>query len=145
VITADEIIISDDDVANKNIPKPNHTKMLGGQDKKSSIFIPDGDYGDDIIFVEPENYSPRKKLKLEEEKRTSVVDKSSLETDSEIAVLFDRKGIDFPHAREHCRVKTFVQTSSTTAKNPSNEEFCEKCYCYVCDDLSSKVSSALGR
>ncbi|XP_031552079.1 uncharacterized protein LOC116289330, partial [Actinia tenebrosa] len=134
-----EVVVSDDDdvVVNKDLKRKPH-KTSRGKDKQSSIFIPDGDYGDEIIFVEPENYSPRKKMKLDEEKRTAAVDKSSVGTDSEIAVTFAKKGIEFPHAREHCRTKTFVQIPSVTTKCSSNEEFCDKCYCYVCDDLSSK-------
>lgn len=135
-----QIVVSDDDVGVKE-PKRKAPDTSRGKDKKSSIFIPDGDYGDEVIFVNPEHYSPRKKMKQDEEKRTAVIDNSSVGTDSDIAVTFAKKGIDFPHAREHCRIKKFVQNPSTTTKNASNEEFCEKCYCYVCDDLSSKVSS----
>lgn len=137
-----EIILSDDDVGTKKekTPKRKLFDTSQGKNKESSIFIPDGDYGDEIIFLEPENYSPKKKMKLDEEKRTAVIDTSSVGTDTEIAVTFSKKGIDFPHAREHCRVKKFVINPSITAKNPGNEEFCSKCYCYVCDDLSSKVS-----
>jgi len=134
------IIISDDECSPINTKRKSPTK-----DDGTVTFVPDGDYGDEIIFVEPEDYSPKKKLREEEEKRKIEELEKVEHIDSEVAVTFNRKGIDFPHAREHCRNHPFTKITSNSQEaekeNCSNEQYCEKCYCFVCDELASKVFS----
>lgn len=134
------IVISSDENDDVITPKPKRKST--NKDNSSVVFIPDGDYGDDVMFVEPEDYSPKKKLRLEEEKRTAEL-KANEHVDSEVAVTFDRKGIEFPHAREHCRINSFKKITpnlkTTVQSESSNDKYCEKCYCFVCDELSSKV------
>ena len=110
------------------------------------ICIGDDSDNDDVIFIPPEDYSPKKRQRLENEKllnmkRSTSKGKGSIsDTNEEISMTVISTSINLPHARADCKHYKFVQGNVTTASVSCNEKSCEQCYCYVCDNHVRKVS-----
>ncbi|PFX12450.1 hypothetical protein AWC38_SpisGene23592, partial [Stylophora pistillata] len=91
------------------------------------------DDDDDIIFILPEDYSPKKRLKIDHEKKACRFDDQENQAKKDLAITYYKPGTNLPHARENCVAHKFVQSNVTTATVSWNENYCEQCYCYVCD------------
>ena len=116
------------------------------EDSKSHtpmICIGDDSDDDDVIFIPPEDYSPRKRQKLQTEKLNSsmsgATDTPSCSTE-EISMTVISSGINLPHARADCKQRKFVLGNVTAASISCNELSCDQCYCYVCDVNVKEVS-----
>lgn len=103
------------------------------------ICVGDGEEDDDIVFILPEDYSPRKRQKLDFERKSEKFDNTDNQPKKDLAITFFKPGTNLPHAREHCAAYKFVQSNVTIATVSCNESYCEQCYCYVCDALVKEV------
>ncbi|CAH3112617.1 unnamed protein product [Pocillopora meandrina] len=97
------------------------------------ICVGDNSEDDDIIFILPEDYSPRKRLKIDHEKKAHRIGDQDNQAKKDLAITYYKPGTNLPHARENCSAHKFVQSNVTTATVSCNENYCEQCYCYVCD------------
>lgn len=97
------------------------------------ICVGDDDEDDDVVFILPEDYSPRKRQKIDNDKKAQTFDKTGNQPKKDVAITYYKPATNLPHAREHCAASKFVQSNVTTATVSCNESYCEQCYCYVCD------------
>ena len=104
------------------------------------ICVGDNSEDDDIIFILPEDYSPRKRLKIDHEKKAHRIGDQDNQAKKDLAITYYKPGTNLPHARENCAAHKFVQSNVTTATVSCNENYCEQCYCYVCDANVKEVS-----
>ena len=104
------------------------------------ICVGDNSEDDDIIFILPEDYSPRKRLKIDHEKKAHRTGDQDNQAKKDLAITYYKPGTNLPHARENCSAHKFVQSNVTTATVSCNENYCEQCYCYVCDANVKEVS-----
>ena len=97
------------------------------------ICVGDDAEDDDVVFILPEDYSPRKRQKIDNDKKAQTFDKTGNQPKKDVAITYYKPATNLPHAREHCAASKFVQSNVTTATVSCNESYCEQCYCYVCD------------
>lgn len=103
------------------------------------ICVGDEEEDDDVVFILPEDYSPRKRQKIDSERKSEKFDTTDNQPKKDLAITYFKPPTNLPHAREHCAAYKFVQSNVTTATVSCNESYCEQCYCYVCDALVKEV------
>lgn len=101
------------------------------------ICVGDNSEDDDVVFILPEDYSPKKRLKIDNEKNAQRFNDKENQS---VAITYYKPATNLPHARENCAAYKFVQSNVTTATVSCNESYCEQCYCYVCDANVKEVS-----
>lgn len=100
--------------------------------EKSPPLICAGDNSDDdVVFILPEDYSPLKRRKLDDDKKAEKTVENVEKKD--VSITYFRPATNLPHARENCSIHKFVQSNVTSSTVSCNEKYCEQCYCYVCD------------
>ena len=115
-------------------------KLENSEKRVPLICVGDSDNEDDeVVFILPEDYSPRKRRRIDIEKKAEKFDETGNQPKKDVAITYFQPGTNLPHAREHCTVHKFVQSNVTTATVSCNESHCEQCYCYVCDVLVKEV------
>ncbi|XP_038675337.1 uncharacterized protein zgc:112980 isoform X5 [Scyliorhinus canicula] len=68
------------------------------------------------------------------EKSTEVIDE-----ECGLAITYSKKGNVMPHARYDCVEQDFIRTENETSESAgNNSNFCEQCYCYICDKPASE-------
>ncbi|XP_072336996.1 uncharacterized protein [Scyliorhinus torazame] len=68
------------------------------------------------------------------EKSTEVIDE-----ECGLAITYSKKGNVMPHARYDCVEQDFIRTENETTESAgNNSNFCEQCYCYICDKPASE-------
>uniref|UniRef100_UPI00398F39E6 uncharacterized protein isoform X2 n=1 Tax=Pristiophorus japonicus TaxID=55135 RepID=UPI00398F39E6 len=68
------------------------------------------------------------------EKSTEVVDE-----ECGLAITYSKKGNVMPHARYDCVEQDFMRTENDISEPAGNNlNFCEQCYCYICDKPASE-------
>lgn len=106
--------------------------------EKSSPLICAGDNSDgDVVFILPEDYSPLKRRKLDDDKKAKKTVENVEKKD--VCITYFRPATNLPHARENCSIHKFVQSNVTSSTVSCNEKYCEQCYCYVCDSPVREV------
>ena len=103
------------------------------------ICVGDGEEDDDVVFILPEDYSPRKRQKIDNERKSEKFDTTDNQPKKDLAITYFKPATNLPHAREHCAAYKFIQSNVTIATVSCNESYCEQCYCYVCDALVKEV------
>ncbi|KAK6481652.1 hypothetical protein HHUSO_G16123 [Huso huso] len=59
-----------------------------------------------------------------------------------LSITYSRKAEVMPHARYDCTSHVFCQSENQTSRPVgTNSDFCEQCYCYICDKLASECQS----
>ncbi|KAJ7335952.1 hypothetical protein OS493_013315 [Desmophyllum pertusum] len=117
-------------------------KLENSEKRVPLICVGDSDNEDDeVVFILPEDYSPRKRRRIDIEKKAEKFDETGNQPKKDVAITYFQPGTNLPHAREHCTVHKFVQSNVTTATVSCNESHCEQCYCYVCDVLVKECGS----
>ena len=66
------------------------------------ICVGDNSEDDDIIFILPEDYSPRKRLKIDHEKKAHRIGDQDNQAKKDLAITYYKPGTNLPHARENC-------------------------------------------
>ncbi|XP_066545486.1 uncharacterized protein LOC136712675 [Amia ocellicauda] len=76
---------------------------------------------------------------LDETSEKNDSNKTNELVDEELSITYSKRPEVMPHARYDCTTNLFSQTENET-KVPieRNSTFCQKCYCYICDNLASK-------
>jgi hypothetical protein len=60
----------------------------------------------------------------------------------DVEVVGTKNQVRLPHMRQHCTEKPFdFPGFSTAARNATRMQFCENCYCYVCDIKAGECKS----
>ncbi|XP_078274551.1 uncharacterized protein LOC144604211 isoform X2 [Rhinoraja longicauda] len=73
-------------------------------------------------------------LDTSKDKSTEVIDE-----ECGLAITYSKKGNVMPHARYDCVEQDFMRTENeVSGPSGSNLDFCEQCYCYICDKLASE-------
>ncbi|XP_069761660.1 uncharacterized protein [Narcine bancroftii] len=91
----------------------------GDNDGESSVFI---------VENSPEV------LDTSKNKSTEIIDE-----ECGLAITFSKKGNVMPHARYDCVEQDFTRTENDISGPAGNNlNFCEQCYCYICDKLASE-------
>ncbi|XP_067858961.1 uncharacterized protein zgc:112980 isoform X2 [Heptranchias perlo] len=68
------------------------------------------------------------------EKSTEVIDE-----ECGLAITYSKKGNVMPHARYDCVEQDFMRTENEISEPVGNNlNFCEQCYCYICDKPASE-------
>ncbi|RXM32379.1 hypothetical protein EOD39_6163 [Acipenser ruthenus] len=59
-----------------------------------------------------------------------------------LSITYSKKADVMPHARYDCTSHVFSQSDNQTSRPVgTNSDFCEQCYCYICDKLASECQS----
>ncbi|XP_072916807.1 uncharacterized protein [Hemitrygon akajei] len=91
----------------------------GDNDGESSVFI---------IENSPEALDTTK------DKNSEIIDE-----ECGLAITYSKKGNVMPHARYDCVEQDFTRTENEVSGPAGNNlNFCEQCYCYICDKLASE-------
>ncbi|KAM9013379.1 uncharacterized protein PRD47_007351 [Ara ararauna] len=111
-------------------------RPLKKEEEQSVILISDDEaestLGSSVLLVDP-----LEKPALEEEKSEEVVDE-----ECELVVTFCKKANVMPHARYDCTIHPFERTECDTCSPlGKNADFCNQCYCYICDKLASECEN----
>lgn len=114
-------------------------KLETSEKRVPLICVGDEEEDDDVVFILPEDYSPRKRQKIDNERKAQKFENSDNQPKKDLAITYFKPATNLPHAREHCTAYKFVQSNVTTATVSCNESYCEQCYCYVCDALVKEV------
>ncbi|MGH0146835.1 UNVERIFIED_CONTAM: hypothetical protein FKN15_034845 [Acipenser sinensis] len=65
-----------------------------------------------------------------------------VDAESGLSITYSRKAEVMPHARYDCTSHVFCQSENQTSRPVgTNSDFCEQCYCYICDKLASECQS----
>ena len=89
----------------------------------------------------PDDYTPAKKKPKPSRTVLGDITNTHVSPDSttahvvekDLQVLFSKPAINFPHAREHCKIYKFFKYIDVKKKCLENAKTCEQCYCFVCD------------
>ncbi|KAM9557792.1 uncharacterized protein ACIB01_008861 [Guaruba guarouba] len=111
-------------------------RPLKKEEEQSVILISDDEaestLGSSVLLVDP-----LEKPALEEEKSEEVVDE-----ECELVVTFCKKANVMPHARYDCTIHPFERTECDICSPlGKNADFCNQCYCYICDKLASECEN----
>ncbi|CAN8192163.1 unnamed protein product [Coccothraustes coccothraustes] len=105
------------------------------EEENNVILISDDDdegestQGSSVLFVEPQEESP-----LEEKKSEELVDE-----EGDLVVTYCKQASVMPHARHDCSTQPFERRESDTCfPLGKNADFCDQCYCYICDKLAAE-------
>ncbi|XP_052536123.1 uncharacterized protein LOC128079193 isoform X2 [Tympanuchus pallidicinctus] len=92
----------------------------------------DSTHGNSVLIVDP-----LVKTALEEKKCEEIVDE-----ECELVVTFCKQANVMPHARYDCTSHSFERMECETCSPlGKNADFCNQCYCYICDKLASECQN----
>uniref|UniRef100_A0A8C3M624 Uncharacterized protein n=1 Tax=Chrysolophus pictus TaxID=9089 RepID=A0A8C3M624_CHRPC len=92
----------------------------------------DSTHGNSVLIVDP-----LVKTALEEKKCEEIVDE-----ECELVVTFCKQANVMPHARYDCTIHSFERMECETCSPlGKNADFCNQCYCYICDKLASECQN----
>ncbi|XP_062865790.1 uncharacterized protein zgc:112980 isoform X2 [Trichomycterus rosablanca] len=73
-----------------------------------------------------------------DEKETTDLPVANEVLDEDVTILFSKKANILPHARFDCTIPFSFSGADVSAPENNNAEYCEQCFCYICDQLASE-------